>query len=252
MPTSTKRLIVNADDFGLSPGVNRGIAEAHRRGIVTSTTLLVNQPAAKAAWELAQQLPQLGVGLHLNLTGGSPVSDPARIPSLLDEGDSFFGDKEENFNRWRAEEIRQELQAQVDAFLSLTEDRTPTHLDSHHHVHRHPKVLGVVLELAGALSIPIRPLHPEPLVQVRIAHPDRFIGDTYFSSEGRERLLRHLGGLHSGTTEIMCHPGYADEELHQVSRWVEAREQELAVLTDPKVVTAVKDLGIALVSYREI
>ncbi len=248
MPTAAKQLIVNADDLGLSPGVNRGIAEAHRRGIVTSATLLVNQPAAAAGLELTRGLPELGVGLHLNLTGGFPVSDPAGVPSLLNEKGAFLGPSNANFARRRDAEIRTELQAQVDAFLAS--GRKPTHLDSHHHIHRHPKVLEVVMELATALKIPVRPLHPVALSQAGIPHAGHFVAHAYFEKDALTRLLTDLRCLPEGTTEIMCHPGYADAELRRKSSWVEVRERELAALTDPMVRATVGAAGITLVNYR--
>lgn len=247
-----KQLIVNADDFGLSPGVNRGIIAAHRRGIVTSTTLMVNRPAAAAALEMAGETPDLGVGLHLNLTTGRPLSDPAGIPSLVDGNGNFTRHRDGDADHWRSADIHAELGAQVARFLALTGGRGPTHLDSHHHTHRDPKVLAVVLELAAALRVPVRPLDPERLTRAGIRHADFFVGHTYFPDGGLDRLLTDLRGLGPGTTEIMSHPGYADDDLRRFSRWVEVRERELAVLTAPQVVAAVGELGITLVNYRTV
>src|SRR5574337_787269 len=114
-----KQLVVNADDFGLTEGINRGILEAHRRGILTSTTLLANGAALESAVALAIESPQLGVGIHLNLTQGRPVSDPYRVPSLVDEGGCFFGGPASLARRIllgkvRPAEVEREFAAQIE------------------------------------------------------------------------------------------------------------------------------------------
>ena len=133
-----KLLIVNADDFGLTAGVSRGILEAHRRGIVTSTTLLVNREIDPALMEELKS-SGLGFGLHLNLTLGAPVSNPKRIPSLVNGEGRFIRDAREAAARAKADEARIEVGAQIDAFRRIT-GCFPTHLDSHHHVGRHEPV----------------------------------------------------------------------------------------------------------------
>lgn len=242
-----KRLIVNADDFGLSPGVNRGIVEAYRHGIVTSTTLLVNLPAAVAAATLAKWLGGLKVGLHLNLTQGKPASDPLRVPSLVNHQGDFLGNNEESIAVWQEADIRREFQAQMARYLSL--GLAPTHVDSHHHIHRHPKVLETILALERDWHLPLRPLDPLRLTEAGIAHPDVFLGYTYFSATGKERLKQCLEDLSVGVTELMCHPGYADTELRERSSWVEKREWELAVLTDPEILMTIVKLDISLINY---
>jgi len=143
-----KILIVNADDFGLTAGVSRGILEAHRHGIVTSTTLLVNREIPPALIEeLAAS--DLGVGVHLNLTLGSPVASAKRVPSLVDAEGRFIRDAREAAARANVDEARIELGTQIDAFRTIM-GRFPTHLDSHHHVGRHSPILDLVLDFARA------------------------------------------------------------------------------------------------------
>ncbi len=242
-----KRLIVNADDFGLTAGVSRGILEAHGKGIVSSTTMLVNRPMDLALVG-ALKASALGVGLHLNLTLGAPVSDPRRVPSLVDGEGKFVRDARQAAARAKAEEARIELGAQIDAFRKLM-GRFPTHLDSHHHVGRHEPILALILEFAQAIRVPVR--SQDALVRaaarrLKLRTPDHFMGESgpeaYWSSE---RLLAHLASLPDGVSEFMTHPGYFDPDLAG-SRYGPQREVELEGLTDPRVRESVDARGIRL------
>lgn len=233
--TPLRTLIVNADDFGLTGAVSRGILEAGGRGIVTSTTVIVNRPIDPAlVGELAAS--GLGVGLHLNLTLGAPVSDARRVPSLVDGDGRFIRDAREAAARARKDEARIELGNQIDAFRRLL-GRFPTHLDSHHHVGRHEPILELVLDFAAAIRVPVRSQDDGVRAAARrlkLRTPDHFMGESgpepYWSAE---RVLDHLGALPSGVTEFMTHPGYFDDEL-AYSRYGRQRETELAGLTDPR------------------
>jgi len=278
-----KRLIVNADDYGRSPGVSRGILHAHRQGIVTSTTVMINQPGVEGQLAEALACPTLGVGLHLVFTAWRPVLPPERIPALVDEQGLFL----EQHTLWaRAEaipvdQLRAELTAQVERFLALA-GHLPDHLDCHHFVHLYPPFFQVYADLAAGYHLPLRvPFPPETdfaqavktlpflegfphdlvrgmivtdsaLVRARrLAHPDHFIG-TFF---GRRALTTaHLIGLletlPEGVTELMCHPGYHDPPLDS-STYRTEREIELALLTGPTVRERVADLGIELVTFAE-
>jgi predicted glycoside hydrolase/deacetylase ChbG (UPF0249 family) len=233
---ATKVLIVNADDFGLTPGVSRGILEAHRHGIVTSTTLLVNRAIPPSQIE-ELKASGLGVGVHLNLTLGTPVSDPKRVPSLLDAEGRFVRDASEAAARAKTDEARIELGNQIDAFRKIM-GRFPTHLDTHHHVGRLMPVLELVLDFARALRVPLRSQDAQVRRAARalgLRTPDHFMGESgpeaYWS---RERVLEHLAALPRGLSEFMTHPGYFDEDL-AYSRYGRQRETELAGLTDPEV-----------------
>lgn len=248
-----KSLIVNADDFGLTTGVSRGIIEAHRRGIVTSTTLLVNRPLHE---DLLVELRAsgLGVGLHLNLTLGAPVSPPEEVPSLLDGEGQLVRDARRVAAVVKPEEAALELRAQVAMFVRLM-GRTPTHLDSHHHVSCHSPILECVLDLAEDLGIPMRSQDAEVRRAARnrdLRTPDHFFGESgpepYWSSE---RLLAHLEALPDGVSEFMTHPGYFDEELAW-SRYGKQREVELQGLTDPAAKQAVTARVIRLCHFGEI
>jgi chitin disaccharide deacetylase len=213
-------LIINADDFGASPGVNRGIIEAHTNGIVTSTTLMVDQPAARAAAELAQAHPGLGVGLHWDLDGRD----------LSDAG-----------------AVRSELTRQLDAFAELT-GRPPTHLDSHHHVHRVPGVRAIAKEIAARAGLPLRGEPPFGYVGGFYGQWAAGVTDLYHvSPEFLIWLLQNEVG--DGVTEIGCHPGYAGGLK---SSYLAEREVERRTLTDGRVRAEIDALEIRLASFADV
>ncbi len=247
-------LIVNADDFNLTEGVTRGILEAHRRGIVTSTTVMVNLPGLERSRDLAREVPRLGLGLHLNLTFGPSVSPAGELSSLIDGAGLFLRDPDRLGKVGDPSEIRKELSAQATQFEAIFGHR-PTHLDTHHHVHRHPRVFEVVLDLAAALGIPLRALTPEMAQQIRSRHlltVDRTVGDVgpeaYWTSE---RLLAVLATLPEGLTELICHPGYADASL-SISSYCGQRELELRALCDPSVQSALVSAGVHCIGYCDL
>jgi len=245
-----RRLIVNADDFGLTRGVSQGILEAGRNGIVTSTTLLVNRAADRGQLE-ELSASGLGVGLHVNLTLGAPVSDARRVPSLLDEAGQLLRDPMAVAERARPDEVRIEIGNQVDAFRSLM-GRFPTHLDSHHHVGRHAPLLELMLFFARALKVPLRAQDAEArgaARRERVRTPDHFMGgsglEPYWSAD---RVLEHLRTLPAGVSEFMTHPGHFDDDL-AYSRYGRQRETELVGLTDERARELVAREGIELIHF---
>jgi chitin disaccharide deacetylase len=225
-------LIVNADDFGLSEGANLGIAAAHERGIVTSTSLMVRQSAAQQAAALARGLPALAVGLHLDLgqwdyEEGEWRPAYERCPS--DDGDA----------------VESECRGQLLAFQELL-DRDPTHLDSHQHVHENEPARSVAEALAAELEVPLR------------GRSIRYEGGFYGQS-GRgepfpegisvESLVGLIGGLKAGWTELGCHPGVGRMEE---SSYGAEREQELKALCDPRTRAAIEAEGVQLRSFAEL
>jgi predicted glycoside hydrolase/deacetylase ChbG (UPF0249 family) len=281
----TKYLIVNADDFGMSSGVSRGILQAHAGGIVTSTTALVNAPGAGDALALASRVPGVGLGLHLNLSFGQPVLPPAQVPSLVGPDGRFFsGDRLlAAMKRFRKQDIERELRAQFAHFVGLA-GRPPDHLDSHQFIAcLQPAVFAAMLELAASAQVPIRDPGdfldvgrlerflqrvsaenagtgpdfrdfvdlPDTLSALRrhlppFRSPDVFHYQFYGSGARPEVFLDFLGALRDGVTEVMCHPGYADG-LGDAYCW--PREHELAILLDPHLRRAIEDHGAQLVSF---
>ena len=261
--TVTRRLVINADDFGLSEGVNRGILEAHDAGSVTSTSLLVNLPAFQDAVLRAGRAPRLGVGLHFNLTAGAPVSPAALVPSLCDPATGQFHPLRRLVvraltGRIAATEVLVECAAQVDRFRAT--GLPLTHLDSHRHVHLLPGVWEPVMEVArrrdiAVIRVPFDRLRRVARAPTAFAEQmllrasyhlaggnglpravDHFQGSALFARRDfRDRLLALLDQLDPGVTELMVHPGYADPELARWDGYLEERERELAGLSDAAV-----------------
>jgi len=248
-----KRLIVNADDFGRSPGVNLGIVEAHRDGVVTSATLMVNHAPAAAAARLAQDNPRLGVGLHFAVTGGVPTLPPSEVPSLVDASGRLPA-KPEGLARARQDEVLAEARAQIERFRQLL-GRAPTHLDSHHHAHRLPVVLDALLTVASEAGLPLRNASAPVGERTRalgVRTTDAFVASFYAEGATLADLLAVVSKLQDGTTELMCHPGHADPELLASSGYAMERERELAVLKSPEAREALRAAGVRLVSFAEL
>jgi hopanoid biosynthesis associated protein HpnK len=287
-----KQLIVNADDFGMTEGVNRAILEAHRGGIVTSTSLLANGAAFASAVELARQTPSLGVGVHLNLTEGRPVSGADGVPGLTSSTGEFFAGSGRLMMRMlrrraTAGEVEREFRAQIEKVLAA--GVTPTHLDGHQHVHMWPPVFEVTARLAGEYGIGgvrcSRERHAgltgifgrngssrskiarqwgggvalallavgarSRLEREGVAAPDYFYGVSATGFLDRAAVEAVLRDLPEGTSELMCHPGYADAALEAVpTRLRRERETELAALTGPEIRNLVREMGIELITYR--
>jgi len=217
MTTAVKWLIVTADDFGISRGVNRGIVEAHRDGILTSTSLLVNRPAAEEAAALGRACPSLSVGLHLEL-----------------DAHDLSG-------------LRSGLERQLARFVELV-GTAPTHLDSHHDVHRQPRIAPHVRAWARRLGLRVRG-------DAGVRHLPKFYGqwggETHLEQIGVEGLLTLLDTeLEPGVTELTCHPGYVSPEL--ASSYTVERETELRTLCDPRVRDALVDRGIRVVAFQDL
>ena len=286
-----KNLIVNADDLGWTEGVNRGIAEAHQRGIVTSASLLANGRAFESAVKLALTTPALGVGVHLNLSDGAPVADPEIITSVLNNRGELEGSPESLLLRLaRRSVLLEDVEREWDAQVQKVEDRgiRPTHLDGHKHVHMLPGLFELALRLAKRHGIDaIRISHEESTLRAALAvglkqrgrvvmkqgvqarglkflardareqaeragvtTADYFCGIAQTGELTRDGVLRLLEILPDGTTELMCHPGYVDEDLEKsATRLKASRETELQILTDTDVRKIVASQGIRLIDY---
>ncbi|WAH39460.1 carbohydrate deacetylase [Alicyclobacillus dauci] len=241
-------MIINADDFGLSPSVNQGILEAYEMGSVSSATMMVNLPGFQGAVEMSRATPNLGVGLHFNLTYGSPISAPEEVPSLVNDRGEFSRKPD----RWKKRDVWFELKKQWNQLLE--NHITPTHLDSHQHIQIFPAVYESMVRLAREENVPMRKVGWEPTI-TGVVHPkssDRFILDVYFEDDGRTRLKQHLKSLQPGVTELMCHPGHVDEYVYQISEWTEVREKELGVFCHYKVPYWINKYGIPLIHYGNL
>jgi len=252
-----KRLIINADDFGLTDGVCEGIVEAICDGIVTSTTAMVAVPGAAARlarW--AHAIPSQ-IGLHLQLTGGQPCSPAQEVPSLLD-GQGQFPRSRKGLGQIDPGEVALEWQAQLARLRQWGIE--PTHLDSHHHVHHLRPAIPAIVGLAKAGGLPVR-TGPLPVAHAlrtaNIPHADYLDTSWYGDGLTADRLVQavsqafdRIGG--HGTVELMCHPGYADDALSAVSGYVGGRWQELILLRSGDFASRLEGLGIQLISYAEL
>ena len=270
-----RRLIVNADDFGLTEGVNAGIVEAFQKGILRSASLMAHGPAFDDAVRLSRANPGLDVGCHLMLISGRAVSKPDQnLPSSAPRlvARLAWG--------WRTGAIEREFAAQIE---KIQASGVPlSHLDTHKHTHLAPPVLEAVLRVARSHDIPwvrrpfdlpltaarasaawtsrflnaaIRPLRrrfSRKLASFGCRATDHFAG---FQVTGRfqtPQLVKLIRALPQGLTEFMCHPGYCTEELRATkTRLKQTRQTELEALLDPEVSQAVSERAIELISFRE-
>jgi predicted glycoside hydrolase/deacetylase ChbG (UPF0249 family) len=223
----TRILIVNADDFGRSEGVNRGVTRAHEKGIVTSASLMVRYPAAAEAAEYGRRRPRLSLGLH------------------VDVGEWLYKD-----GKWTAiyelERCEAEVERQLTAFRSLVR-RDPTHLDSHQHLHREEPLRSIMLETSRRLGVPLRSLSP----QVRYCgsfYGQTGTGEPLPGAITVEALVAILRGLSEGVTELGCHPGYA-EDLR--SQYAAERAREVESLCHQNLRTTLAVEEIELRSFRD-
>lgn len=245
-----RTLIVNADDFGLSPGVSRGIAESVDRGIVTSTSLMVNMPGLGTAVRLAQARERLSVGLHFNLTYGSPLSERQDVPSLVGPGGRFVPVADPAAAGWSVADIRRELLRQLNAY-----QRTGlplTHVDAHQFIDGHDGVFGCLLDLARDAGVSLRSRRREAVRAAGVTTTDHLVSDVYSEGDGQVRLFRHVLGLAPGVTELVCHPGFVDRALRGVSNWTGERLREFWVFTGQTPQRLVEAAGVRLSSFADV
>jgi hopanoid biosynthesis associated protein HpnK len=276
-------LIVNADDFGLTSGVNRAIIELHQAGVVTSASLMARASATEEAIDLAVRTPTLGVGCHMVLVDGEPVLSPAQIPTLVDSRTGCFPSSLNTFlarlftGRIRTAEIEAEAGAQID-FLQQRGVRL-THIDTHKHTHVFPAVLRPLLRASRTRGIrairnPFEPqwsscaTHRAPWMRLAQVGALRWLepvcrrildGEGFVTTNGTiavagtgvldaDTLRSLLQCLPAGTWELVTHPGYNDADLDRVrTRLHASREVERAALIALKEFPAVE-----LISYAKL
>lgn len=269
-------LIVNADDYGFTPAVSAGIRGAHTHGIVSSTTVLIMSPSARADLrEALSECPDLGIGVHLALTGGWRPLLGHKVPTLRGRRGRLLSSRDlsDLLSRADPKEVRDEWQAQIAAVIEA--GVTPDHLDAHHHIaYRSQRLMEVLFELAAEYALPIRlpvptvahakggdavldmvpPLLSPQLLRDRahacaVAHPDQliagFAGDT-----GPKALIALIGDLPpDSVSELMCHPGKVDWRLRRTSSYTGKRALELATLTDDSVRQVLEDRSVRLTTF---
>lgn len=285
-----KQLILNADDFGLTRGVNEGILRAHQQGILTSTTLMATADAFEDAVARARAAPQLGVGCHLVLVGGTAVAPAKEIPSLVDAQGKFprtlpIFVARVSSGMVRAGDIERELRAQIDKIRRSGIE--PTHLDTHKHTHAHPLVMNVLgrvaremgitrvrkpaedfaaswtsqstdkrswSRLASAASVrAVTPWFQSLARRYGLRSPDHFLGLAMTGRITSAALCHLIEMLPEGKTEIMLHPGNCDADLARTgSRLQQQRQMEMEALLAPGARASIERNGVSLITYREI
>jgi len=281
-----RSLVVNADDLGLTVGVNNGIFDAHDRGVVTSASVFANSYATAHALAGALRRPSLGVGCHLTLVDGQPTLPPARVPSLVQD-DGRFRQSWKPFivscllGRISLREVEQELTAQIDRLLSA--GLALTHLDAHKHVHAYPPIFAIVTRLAERFRIPVvrvpfewssslygdrtqrRTARSQALLNAALlpwawrdyrraaragVRTPHFIGRTHTGVLSAQALAAMVRALPPGVTELMVHPGYVDETLARLNtRLLDARANEVDVLTHASTFDLLIDQRISLICH---
>jgi len=273
-----KRLIINADDYGRTHDISRGIRYAHTHGLVTSSTCMMNMPGVLDDIKLAQkETPGLGLGVHLVLTAGKPLLPASKLPGLVNKQGLFLKQEEllKNADELDVEIIKTEWHAQISAFIRAA-GKKPTHLDSHHHSsYFTERIMQGMLELAIEYNIPIRmPIShdtdlfdeekssdekdltvygPRLLEKYQPKGPDGLFTTFYDENATRAELFRIFRILMpNGTFEIMSHPGYVDENFARESSYNYQRQNELEILTDPAVRKEMERHGIQLINFSEL
>jgi predicted glycoside hydrolase/deacetylase ChbG (UPF0249 family) len=251
----SKYLIVNADDYGIAASVSQGIREAHQRGIVTSTTVMIGMDNAEEAVQQAlKETPNLALGLHVAVAGKGikPVLSADEIPSLL-RSDGLFYDHPawvEAASSFSADEMSREINAQFDRFVALA-GKLPTHLDSHYHAtYYHPASVEAMRSLALKHNLPMRHHRGVGEATVEgIAHPAAFYELEHHKPI--DVLLDFLKTLPDGDIiELCCHPGYSNDTLIELDNWTTVREIEIAYLTDPRLKEVIESEQLTLCNFN--
>jgi predicted glycoside hydrolase/deacetylase ChbG (UPF0249 family) len=281
-----KKVIINADDFGLIRGVNEGIVKAHQEGILTSATLMANMPGFDHAVEMAGANPELGVGAHLNILRGQPLSPAQKVDSLLSRELRFIPSvanllRRMALKRVSFDEIEREFRAQVEKVKGAGID--PSHIDSEKHIHLIRPLFRIVLKLAKEYKIDkIRFIQEycisarpgqmfksmfislsltsmkKKMVQEGIRSPDNFYGVCDSGRITAAKIRRALQKAKEGVTEIMVHPGFITQEMIELEKQIgpyyinKYREKELDALLDEKLPEIIADMGIQLINFNHL
>ncbi len=273
-----KRLIISADDFGLTEGINEGIIRCAREGVVTSASVMVNMPTFEQAVSLAGQCPGLATGVHLNLVKGSPLQPPDEVRSLVDNQGVFYTLPHFTLRllsrQIKISEVEKELKKQLEKALEA--ELTITHLDSHRHFHVYPPLLKLVIKLArehkinkircplGISALPgsikefiLNTLSRNArrnLDDADIKHNDRFF--ELVKIESRKDHIKALTTLcerlNDGVTELDTHPGFVTAQLNGIEATIHNRERQVEILTNPVLRQLIEKYEIKLINYGDI
>ena len=284
-----KRLIVNADDFGMSRGISDGILLAHQYGFLTSASLMVNMPATEYAIARLRATPALGIGVHLNICQGRPLSSPREVPSLVDQNGDFHPPPVMIRKLWKWQVASREVELEFRRQIRWMKDRglQPTHADSHHHMHIYPAAVSAFaralaaeeIECVRASRCTCWPQSGSPggphvggifrrvLVRAYRGALQTAILRRFYSADSRvcfvsieRRDAESLGdswksafeNLPPGTFEFACHPGLFERGFSESDRIHRLREDELRWLTDPAMRELIARIGVLLISSADL
>jgi len=284
-----KRLIVNADDLGMSHGITDAILLAHRYGVVTSASLMVNMPAAEYALERLLRAPNLGVGVHLNICRGKPALPPSEVQTLVATDGSFLAPAVMARRLWRWQVAEWQIEAEFRAQIQWMKKYglNPSHADSHHHMHIYPAAVRPFARALAAEGIRCArsprcshwpkngtiggPHKGAPLRRVlvqyyrsglqkilfrRISTPESRISFAAHDCANLGDLARQwmlaLKNLPAGTFELACHPGIMEPGFSETDAIGFQRERELRLLMDPEMRKAIERNGIRLITFNEL
>lgn len=280
-----KKLIINADDFGLHTAVNQAIVQGHRQGCISSTSLMASGKAVEDAAALAEKIPALGIGVHLTLVAEKPVLSPDKIPTLVDENGYFFANHMVFIKKYLAgqislQEVRAECEAQILRVCAL--GIVPSHIDSHQHLHVLPRLIDLCLSLAQQYDISKVRIPAEPYFfsggypagngrmlakcgltflaerarskarQKNFLFPNHFFGMVAGGHMSQRYLLPVLQHQPLGCSEIMVHPGLSPEILATEYDWKYQWQEEFDALTSPTTMQWIKDHHVKLISFKEL
>lgn len=265
-----KQVIFTADDFGLCSEVNEAVEKAHSGGVLSATSLMVAAPAAKDAVERAHRLPRLKVGLHLTLVDGHPLLPPAEIPALVDSSGAFSKDLVGAGIKWffspaARRDLRKEIRAQFEAFRAT--GLKLDHVNAHNHMHLHPTVLSMILDLAHEFSIPAVRLPSEPpqpglapwlsLMRRRLRKDgvrtnDQLMGYRLTGHLTEARVLSALDKLQDGVTEFYFHPAIRTTPALEAAAPGYDRIGELHALTSRPVAARLVALDLITMGFSDL
>ena len=286
-----KQLLVNADDFGLTPRVNEGIVKVMENGIVRSTSVMANMPSSEAIISI-RNWEDISIGIHLNLTTGKPLSSVDEVPSLVNDYGNFWEHKvfvRKLFNKWiNMQEVQKELDRQVERIHGL--GVKPTHFDSHQNVHLYPSVFRIIMRNIKKWQLRKMRSHKHYLLFQRktvamkvathyIRNPHQFVNHFFASMimkyahlkgvKTPDRLITPMAttgnskydlrtwlylirNLPEGTNEVFVHPGYVSEDIYKLTSYIKEREKEVKLLTSAELKTEFEENNIQLISFNNI
>lgn len=241
-----KKLIMNADDFGMTEGNTMGILAAHRHGILTSTTCMMNMPFAEFALKEAKLYPDLGVGIHFVLTVGRPLVDGAK--SYTDENGDFIRPSAytDGVPHADPEELYVEWKSQMEKYIAIAGHK-PTHIDSHHHVHLLPQHIEIAKKLAKEYDIPMRQREQVLDHYQYVRCDDRMYGD-----DANLDFLKKAFDTNEEFLEFMCHPAFVDQRLYDMTSYCLPRMKELEVIESKELRDFILDNNIELLNFSNI